>query len=129
MNAVSINTFGVNRSKKVEWKLWYLYVTTREDSAKASSLFGAINETLTKDGIEWNNTVTIGLVNTNANIGSWSSVKSRIKESKASVFDAGCSYYLPYLAGGRDGLAYKNRTNLDVKIHEVDLYCFFKNST
>ena len=29
-----------------------MYVTTREDSAKASSLFGAINETLTKDGID-----------------------------------------------------------------------------
>lgn len=76
MNAVSINIFGVNRSKKVEWKLWYMCVTTREDSAKASSLFGAINETLTKDGIDWNNIVTIGLVNTNANIGSRSSVKS-----------------------------------------------------
>ena len=29
-----------------------MYVTTREDSAKASSLFGAVNETLTKDGID-----------------------------------------------------------------------------
>ena len=55
MNAVSIHIFDVNRTEKKECKFYNMCVTTGEDSPKASTLFGAISETLTNNGIDRDN--------------------------------------------------------------------------
>lgn len=51
MNAVSIHICNMNRSTKAECKFDEMSVTTRKHSAEASTLFGAVNEALTKDGL------------------------------------------------------------------------------
>ena len=127
INAASTHIFDVNRNKKVEHKFCDVCVTTGEDSSKASSLFSDINKTLTKYGIDLDNIVSIGLDNTNVNMGSQNS-KSRIIENNASVFIAESSCHLAHLTGGRGGLGYKNVTNFVVEDHQVDLYYLFKNS-
>ena len=58
-NAVAVNIFDVNRSKKVECKFYDMCVTTEEHSGKAENIFSAIDSTMTKDGVDWNNQLTI----------------------------------------------------------------------
>ena len=53
MNAVAVNIFDVNRSKKVECKFYDMYVTTGEYSRKAENLFSAVDSTTTNDGVDW----------------------------------------------------------------------------
>ena len=82
MNSVAVNIFDVNRSKKVECKFYGMCVTTGEHSGKAENIFSAIDSTMTNDGVDWNNLVSIGLDNTNSNMGIRNSIKSRILQKK-----------------------------------------------
>ena len=86
MNAVAVNIFDVNRSKKVECKFYDMCVTTGEHSGKAENIFSAIDSTMTNDGVDWNNLVSIGLDNTNSNMGIRNSIKSRILQKNSDVF-------------------------------------------
>ena len=52
-------------------------VTTGEHSGKADNIFSAIDSTMTNDGVDWNNLFSIGLDNTNSNMGIRNSIKSR----------------------------------------------------
>ena len=74
--------FDVNRSKKVECKFYDMCVTTGECSGKADNIFSAIDLTMTNDGVDWNNLISIGLDNTNSNMGIRNSIKSRILQKK-----------------------------------------------
>ena len=81
------------------------------------------------DGVDWNNLVSIGLDNTNSNMGIRNSIKSRILQKNSDVFVAGCSCHLAHLAAGAGGQAYQGVTDFDMEDHQVDMYYFFKNST
>ena len=59
------------------------------------------------------NIVSVGLDNTNANIGNKNSIKSRILEKNASCFIAGCNCHLSHLAAGRGGSAYSAVSGFD----------------
>ena len=104
-------------------------VTTGEHSGKAENIFSAIDSTMTNDGVDWNNLVSIGLDNTNSNMGIRNSIKSRILQKNSDVFVAGCSCHLAHLAAGAGGQAYQSVTDFDMEDHQVDMYYFFKNST
>ena len=78
MNAVCCQIFDVDASKRVEFQFYDMCATSGEPCSKASTLFEAIDGTLTKDGLDWDNIVSTGLDNTNANIGNKYSIKSRI---------------------------------------------------
>ena len=103
--------------------------TSGEPCSKASALFKAIDGILTKDGLDWDNIVSTGLDNTNANIGNKYSIKSRILEKNASCFIAGCNCHLSHLAAGRGGSTYSAVSGFDCQDHQVDLYYFFSGST
>ena len=59
-------------------QIYSMCVTTEGHSGKAESLFSAIDSTMTNDGVNWNNLVSIGLDNTNSNMAIKNSIKSRI---------------------------------------------------
>ena len=48
--------------------------TSGEDCGKAFALFNAIDAQIVKDGLDWENLVSIGLDNTNSNMGNKNSV-------------------------------------------------------
>ena len=52
MNAVAVNIFDVNRSKKVECKSYDMCVINGEHSGKAENTFSAIDSTMTDDGVD-----------------------------------------------------------------------------
>ena len=68
-------------------------VTTGEDCSKAYSLFDAINNSFIRDDIDWDNAASIGLDNTNSNMGNNNSLKSRIYPN---CFVAGCNFHLTH---------------------------------
>ena len=105
VNAVCCQIFDVDTSKRVEFKFYNTCATSGEHCLKANQLFEAIDGTLTKDGLDWDNIVGVGLDNTNANIGNKNSIKSRILEN-ACCFVADCNCHLSYLAAERSGSAY-----------------------
>ena len=69
MNAVAVNQYDANHSKKVECNFYDMCVTTRANSGKAENLFSAIDSTVKNDGVTWDNLVSICLDNTNSNMG------------------------------------------------------------
>ena len=80
MNAVAVNIFDANQSRKVECKFYDMCVTTGANGGKAEKLFSAIDSTVKSDGFNWDNLVSIGLDNTNSNMEIRNSIKSRILE-------------------------------------------------
>lgn len=58
----------------------YVRSFTGEYCSKADSLLETINQCFIKDGIDWENAVSIGLDNTNTNVGNYNSMKTRIHE-------------------------------------------------
>ena len=130
MNSVCAQIFDVkNISKRVEFKFYDMCATSGEHCSKASTLFDAIDNTLTKDGLDWDNVVSIGLDNTNANIGNKNSIKSRIFEKNSACFIAGCNCHLVHLAAGKGGVAHSKISGFSCEDHQVDLYYFFRGST
>ena len=117
MNAVCCQIFDADTGKRVEFQFYDMCATSGEHCSKASTLFEAINRTLTKDGLDWDNIVIVALDNTNANIGDKNSIKSRILEKNFSSFIAGCNCYLSHLAAGRGGSAYSVVSSFDCQDH------------
>ena len=59
----------------------YVHSFTGEYCSKADSLLETLlNQCFIKDGIDWENAVSIGLDNTNTNVGNYNSIKTRIHE-------------------------------------------------
>ena len=103
--------------------------TSGEHCSKAVTLFNKIDETLSKDGVDWCNLISSGLDNTNANMGSKNSMKSRILEKNSSFFGAGCNCYLVHLVADKRGQAYESISSFSCEDHQCDLYYFFKGSS
>ena len=111
MNAVCCQIFDVDTGKRVEFQFYDMCATSGEHCSKASTLFEAIIR------LNWDNIVSVGLDNTNANIGVKNSIKSRILEKNFSSFIAGCNCYLSHLAAGRGGSAYSAASSFDCQDH------------
>lgn len=102
--------------------------TTGEECCKSETLFNAIDSALECDGI-WHNCVSMGVDNTNSNVGEHNSLKSRILTKNPRCFIAGCSCHLAHLAAGRGGKAYTSTSGFDMEEHQVDFYYYFKKSS
>ena len=89
-------------------------------------MFAAINA-FKKDDLNWD-VVSVGLDNTNINMGIRNSFKTRIVSENAQTFIACCNCHLAHLAAGKGGDAYAAITKFDCEDHQVDLYYFFKRS-
>ena len=129
MNPVCVYNFDVKRSKQVEFKFYSTCSTSGEDCSKTETLFTAINEVFKSDDLDWDNVVSVGLDNTNTNLGSKNSLRTRILAGNPQTFIAGCNCHLAHLVAGKGGEAYAFVTKFDCEDHQVDLYLFFKRST
>ena len=129
MNPVCVYIFDVKRSKQVEFKFYSVSSTSGEDCSKAETLFTAINDVFKSDDLDWDNVVSVGLDNTNTNMGSRNSLRTRILAENPQTFIAGCNCHFAHLAVGKGGEAYVSVTEFDCEDRQVDLYYFFKRST
>ena len=108
MNVACTMIFYINRSKTVEMKFFDMSSTTGEDASKASTLFTAINDAMKKRDVDWSNCVSIGVDDTNSNVGCHNSLSRRILQCNKSTHIAGCSCYLAHLATSKGGAAFTN---------------------
>lgn len=129
MNIACTLLFDVNRSNKVEMKFFDMCSTSGEDASKASTLFDAIDGAMRKRDVDWSNCISVGVDNTNSNIGRHNSLLSRIGKCNENTYIAGCSCHLAHLAAGRGGSAFTAASGFDMEQHQVDLYYYFKGST
>ena len=95
-----------------------------EDCGKAFALFNAIDAQIVKDVLDWENLDSIGLDNTNSNMGNKNSIKSRILEKNPECVIAGCNCHLSHLAACKGGTADYAESGFDCEDHQVDLYYF-----
>ena len=129
MNAVCAHIFDVNRSNKMEIKLYDMCITSGEDCSKAETLFNAIDSAFVTDELSWKQCVSVGLDNTNVNMGNRNSVKSRVLQKNPCCFIAGCNCHLAHIAAKKGGSAYSKTSQFDIEDHMVDLYYYLKGST
>lgn len=108
MNVLYSFIFDVTNSKHVHFKFYDMCVTSGGHFSKAVTLFNKTDGTLSKDGIDWDNTITSGLDNTNLNMGCYNSLKSITIEKNSSYYAAGCNYHLVHLAAGGGKQAFAN---------------------
>lgn len=120
MNPACALIFDVNNSNKVCFKFFDMCPTTGEDCCKAETLFNAIDSALEHEGISWGNCVSMGVDNTNSNVGEHNSLKSRILTKNPCRFIAGCSCHLAHLAAGKGGKSYTLTSGFDMEQHQVD---------
>ena len=128
MNAVCTHILDVERSNKVEAKFFNMCSTSGKPCSTAGSLFNAIDNTFTSDEISWEQCASIGLNNTNVNVGDKNSIKSRVQQRNKSCFIAGCNCHLANTAASNGGSTYSCVSGFDTADHMVDLY-YFKSST
>ena len=129
MNPVCVYIFDVKRSKQVEFKFYSMCSTSGEDCSKAETLFTAINDAFKSDDFYWDNVVSVGLDNTDTNMKSRNSLRTRILAENPQTFIAGCKCHLAHLAAGKGDEAHVSITKFDCEDHQVDLYNFLKRST
>ena len=129
MNVLCALIFDVNNSKRLESKFCHFCATSGEHCSKASTLFDAIESSLTKEELDWDNVVGVGVDNMNSNVGNKNLVKSTVLEKYSKCFIAGCNCHLAHLAAGKGGSAYPKVSGFDCEEHQVDLYYFFKGSS
>ena len=79
MNATCALIFDVTRSKKVEFRFFGMCSTTGENCSKAETLFNAIDSAMSEKNVSWENCVSVGVDNTNVNVGERNSIKSRVR--------------------------------------------------
>ena len=98
MNPVTIRIFDINRSKMVTSHFYDMCVTSGVDGGKAATIFDAMDQKFTKDGMPWLNAISVSVDNTNAMIRRNNSIASRCKTKNQSIFISGCPCHLAHLA-------------------------------
>ena len=88
-----------------------------------------MNQCFIKNWIDWENAASIGLDNTDTNVGNNNSMKTRIHEKNKECLIAGCNCHLCHPTAGAGAKAFVKECSFEIDKHQVDLYSFFKGSS
>ena len=99
------------------------------DASTAEAMFQSVDNQLNNHDISCDYCLTIGLYNTNVNIGDHNSIKSRAKEKNGSIVIAGCSCHILHNASCKAGKMFSQVTSFDIKDHAVELFYWFDQSS
>ena len=128
MNPVTVRIFDVSR-KTVSQKFLDLCLTRGVDASKAKEIFDAIQNTLEKYEIPWDNCIAFDVDNTNSNIGAKNSIKSRVAAVNPSVYFVGCPCHIIHNAAQKSTEAFGEMSGVDIEECCVDHYYWFDKST
>lgn len=129
MNVLRSCIFDVTNSKHVDFKFYDMCLISGEHCSKAVTLFNKTDRALSKDGIDWDNTITSGLDNANLNMGCYNLLKSITVEKNSSYYAAGCNYHLVHLAAGGGKQAFANQSGFNCEQDQFDLFYFLKDNS
>ena len=99
------------------------------DGSTAEHMFTSIENQLRKNELSWDMVTSIGLDNTNANIGDHNSIKSRALERNPEIVISGCSCHILHNAASKAADAFAAVSDFSVEDHCVDLYYWFDKSS
>lgn len=86
MNPVTVDI------SRVSQKFLDICLTKGADASKPKEIFDAIQHTLDRYEIPWDNCIAFGVDNTKSNIGAKNSIKSRVTAVNPSVYFVSCHH-------------------------------------
>ena len=95
------------------------------DASTVEHMFTSIENQLRKNELSWDMVTSIGLDNTNANIGDHNSIKSRALERNPEIVISGCPCHILHNAASKAADAFAVLSNFSIEDHCVDLYYWF----
>ena len=104
------------------------YIKGRNAST-AQAFFQIVDYILTKNGVKWNNCTSLGLDNTNANIGDRSSIKTRALEKNLAIKISRLPCHVLHKAAIKASTTFAKITKFCIKDHCVDLHYWFEKSS
>ena len=128
MNPLTVRIFDISQ-KIVAQKFLDLCLTRGVDSSKPAEIFDAIQNSLERYGIPWDNCIAFGVDNTNSNIGAKNSIKSRVTALNPSIYFVGCPCHIVHNAAQQATEVLGEMSGVDIEGCCVDHYYWFDKST
>ena len=125
MNPLTVRIFDVNRVR-VTSQLLDMCLT---HSGTAESIYGKIDDTLKRFGIEWEKCVAFSVDNTNTNVGSRNSIKTRVSQEIPATYFVGCPCHMIHHTANKAAEAFGAESKFDIEDLLVDLFYWFDKST
>ena len=113
MNPVTVRIFDISQ-KMVSQKFLDICLTKGTDASKPKEIFGAIQHTVDRYEIPWDNCIAFG-VDTNSNIGAKNSIKSRVTAVNPSVYFVGCPCHIIHNAAQKATEAFGEISGFDIE--------------
>ena len=129
MFPVTVQIFEVNFDR-IMTKSFNMNLLERRDANIAIRMFKSIYAPLfSKYEIGWLNVTTLGLDNTNANIGRRNSLSTVAREKNKFIVISGCPCHILHNAAWKASFEYVTITKFAVEDHCVDIYDRFEKSS
>ena len=99
------------------------------ESGTAEAIFNKVDSVLQENNIDWKNCTSLGVDNTNTNVGNRNSVKTRVLKKNDSIFIAGCPCHMLHNTASKGSVAFTSVLKFDVEDMCIDLFHWFDKST
>ena len=128
MFPITVRIFDVNFGR-VLTKCFDMNLLVGRSSSTAEAMFNSIDEQFEKHDISWLMVSGLRVDNTNANIGSHNSLKTRAHQKNDEIVIAGCPCHILHNAAGNASDAFASVSQFDFEDHCVDIFYWFDKSS
>ena len=128
MFPICVRIFDVNFNR-IMTKFFDMNMLEGRDASTAEHMFTSIENQLRKNELSWDMVTSIGLDNTNTNIGDHNSIKSCALERNPEIVIFGCPCHILHNAASKAADAFATVSDFGIKDHCVDLCYWFDKSS
>ena len=128
MFPICVHIFDVNFNR-IMTKCIDMNMLEGRDASTAEHMFTSIENQLRKNELSWDMVTSIGLDNTNANIGDHNSIKSRALERNPEIVISGYPCHVLHNPDSKAADAFAAISDFSVEDHCVDLYYWLDKSS
>ena len=128
MFPICVRIFDVNFNR-IMTKFLDMNMLEGRDASTAEHMFTSIENQLRKNELSWDMVTSIGLDNTNTNIGDHNSIKSCALERNPEIVISGCPCHILHNAASKAADAFAAVSDFSDKDHCVGLYYWFDKSS
>ena len=125
MFPITVSIFDLN-FVRVMTKFYDNNYLKGQDASTAQALFQGVDDILTKNGVQWKNCTSLGLNNTNTNIGNQNFIKTKALEKNPTVKISGCPCHVLHSTAMKASATFAKITKFDIEDHCADLHYWFE---
>ena len=114
MFPITVHIFDMNFGR-VMTKFYDINYMKGRDASPAQALFQSADDILAKNGVQWNNCTSLGLDNTNTNIGNRNSIKTKALDKNPTIKISGCPCHVLYNAVMKASAAFAKIIKFDIE--------------